>query len=64
MTTSRYTRQDFDEEVCRFATETRKKTRKKVEKIGWNLMISHELTWLVVSILMPDGQVLTQNVLI
>ena len=60
-----YSRQDFDEEVRRFATETRKKTRHKVERIGWKLHISNDNhPCLQVSILNDEGIVLTRNVAI
>ena len=61
---SKYSRQNFDEEVRSFATETRKKTRKPVERIGWRLAVSQEQTWLEVSILNHEGIVLTRNVAI
>ena len=62
--TSRYTRQIFDDEVRSFATETRKKTRKTVERIGWAIMVSNDQTWLEVSILNHEGRLLTRNVAI
>ena len=61
---TRYTRQDFEEEVKSFARDVRKKTRKPVEKIGWALMINKELTWLVVSVLNHEGHELKRNVAI
>ena len=62
--TIKYSRQDFDNEVESFATDIRKKTHKPVSTVGWRLGISHEHTWLEVSVLNHDGVVLTRNVAI
>jgi hypothetical protein len=64
-----YSRVDFDEDVRLFATETRKKTRKPVQKIGWKLhLITKDGSFccpcLVVSVLDHEGIVHYQNVAI